>query len=287
MAKLQNWKNGTNFLKKIISTGISCFFLLIVLGQQDSVLKVSLVQKINGEVKGFTTDNLSNIYLLTTTGQIKKLNEKGDLVAAYNDVRRFGNIYSIDATNPLKVLVYYKDFSTVIVLDRVLSVRNTIDLRKQNIFQVTAITSSYDNNLWIFDELDSKIKKIDDNGNVILQSVDFRQVFDPVPWPVAMYDRDGQLYLYDAKKGLMVFDYYGASKNSFQILHLYDLQVIDKNTITARDSTHILLYKPATLQLFTFKAFNDQNRFSKINFNGSKIYCLTKNGELEIYAVGK
>jgi hypothetical protein len=236
-------------------------------------------------IKDFTTDNLGNIYLLNESNQIKKLDEKGDSVAIYNDVKKYGKIYSIDVTNPLKVLVYYKDFSTIVILDRLLSVRSTIDLRRQNILQVSAIASSYDNNIWLFDEMDSKLKKIDDNGNVLLESNDFRQIFDSVPTPVKMYDRDGQLYLYDPKKGLLVFDYYGAKKNDFQILHLSDLQVIDKNTITARDSSFIYVYKPATLQLITFKAFANQSTFQKINFNGNLIYCLTEDNELAIYKV--
>lgn len=244
-----------------------------------------MVFRFTGDIKDFTTDNLGNIYLLSSANQIKKVNQKGDSIAVYNDVKRYGNVFSIDATNPLKVLVYYKDFATVVALDRLLNVRNIIDFRKQNILQVTAVTSSYDNNIWLFDELDSKLKKVDDNGNVLTESTDFRQIFDSVPSPVVMYDRDGQLYLYDPQKGLLVFDYYGGKKSNLRLLHLYDLQVIDKNTITARDSAHIVLYKPATLQLFNFTPFNEQQRFSKINFNGNLIYCLTKNGELEIYSV--
>lgn len=257
------------------------------MGQEYRNLNVSVIEKISGAITDFSTDNLGNIYLLTSTNQIKKVNEKGDSIAVYNDVRRYGKIYSIDATNPLKVLVYYKDFYTIVVLDRLLNVQAAIDLRKQNILQVTAITSSYDNHIWLYDELDSKIKKIDDNGSVLMESTDFRQVFDSVPSPSVMYDRDGLLYLYDQKKGLMVFDYYGGKKNSYQLLHLSDLQVIDKNTITARDSSNILLYKPSTLQLFSFKAFEKLNNFSKINFTGRKIYCLTREGELEIYAVAE
>jgi len=266
----------------------SCLFSLITFGQQDSILKTSLIQSIKGDITDFSTDNLGNLYLLTTSNQIKKVNEKGDSIAVYNDVKRYGKIFSIDATNPLKVLVYYKEFLTVVVLDRLLNVRTAIDLRKHNILQVTALTSSYDNNIWLYDELDSKLKKIDDNGNVLLESTDFRQIFDSVPAPTVMYDRDGLLYLYDTRNGLMVFDYYGGKKNNYQLLHLSDLQVIDKNTITARDSSHIILYKPKTLQLFSFKAFEQQNSFSKINFNASRLFCLTKNGDLEIYdASGK
>jgi hypothetical protein len=99
-----------------------------------------------------------------------------------------------------------------------------------------------------------------------------------------MYDRDGQLYLYDPQKGLLVFDYYGAQKNNFQLNQLMDVQVIDKNTIRARDSSHIILFKPASLQLLSFTAFKQQGLFAKIHFNGSKIYCLTRDGFLSIYS---
>lgn len=251
--------------------------------QPDSLLKVSLALQYPAGIVDFTTDNLGNIYLLTATNQLKKLNAKGDSMAVYNDIKRFGKIGSVDATNPLKVLVYYKDFSTIVVLDRLLQVRNTIDLKQLNLYQVTALTSSYDNNIWLYDELESKLKKIDDHGKVLLESTDFRQVFDVVPSPQVMYDRDGQLYLYDTLKGLFVFDYYGAQKNKYAWPNLMNVQVIDKNTVTATDRTHILLYKPTTFQSFSFKAFQNQERFRKIHFSGSKIYALTQTGGLEIY----
>lgn len=272
-------------MKTLFAILFACATCSVVYGQKDSILKISLIRSYAGEISDFTTDNLGNIYLVNAANQIKKVNERGDSIAVHNDVRRYGKVYSIDATNPLKVLVYYKDFSTIVVLDRLLNVRASIDLRRQNISQVTAVTSSYDNNIWLFDELDSKLKKIDDKGNVLLESTDFRQVFESVPSPSVLYDRDGQLYLYDSTKGLMVFDYYGAKKNTYPILHFSDVNVIDKNTITARDSARIILYKPATLQLFSFTAFRRQENFQKIRFNGNKFYCLTHKGFLEMYSV--
>jgi hypothetical protein len=272
-------------LKRLFTILIFSFASFTGFSQKDSALHVTLLKTFPIEVKDFTTDNLGNIYLLTSTNQIKKVNEKGDSIAVYNDVKRYGNISSIDASNPLKVLVYYKDFSTVVVLDRLLNVRNTIDLRKQNILQVKAITISYDNNIWLYDELDSKIKKIDDNGRLLLESNDFRQVYKDVPSPTSLYDIDGQLYLYDLKKGLLVYDYYGAQKNSYPITGLVDLQVIDKNTITARDSTHVILFKPAGLQLLRYNAFKQQQLLSKIRFNGNRILCLSKEGVLSVFSI--
>lgn len=272
-------------MKRISIIFILCSLKLITSAQHADVLNVSLINRFGGEIINFTTDNLGNIYLLNSNNQIKKIDEKGDSIAVYNNIRRYGKIFSIDATNPLKLLVFYRDFGTILVLDRLLNVLAVVNLRQQNILQVTAITSSYDNNIWLFDELDSKLKKIDENANLLLESTDFRQVFESVPSPNVMYDRDGQLYLYDPKKGLLVFDYYGAKKNNFQLLHVSNLQVLDKNTITASDSSHIILYKPATLQLLSFTAFPAQQNFTKISFNGNKIYCLNKNGHLEVYLV--
>lgn len=274
-------------MKKSITIVSACLITSLCFAQNPKLLKVTLVLQFNTDVADFTTDNLANIYLLTPGNQIKKVNDKGDSVAVYNDVRRYGKISYIDATNPLKVLVYYREFSTIVVLDRLLNVRTTIDLRRKNILQASVIATSYDNYIWVYDELENRIKKIDDNGNVLLQFVDFRQIFDAVPTPVAMFDRDGQLYLYDTSKGLIVFDYYGAQKNNFQLLHLADVEVHDKNTITARGNNHLVVYKPATLQLLSFTAFPDQCIFKKISLNGNTLYCLTKTNQLQVYKVLK
>ena len=255
--------------------------------QTDSSHPVSLLKTFKEELRDFTTDNLGNIYLLNANNQIKKVNDHGDSIGIYNDIKRYGNIFSIDATNPLKLIVFYKDFSTIAVLDRLLNNRNYIDLRRQNMPQIKLVTGSYDNNYWIFDELENKIKKIDDNGTVLLESADLRQALETVPSPVAMFDKDGQLYVYDPSMGLLIFDYYGAKKNTLQLLQINDLQVIDKNTITGRDSSNIILYKPATFQLQSYKIFDNQTLYRKINFSGDKVYCLTQEGVLEVYRFTK
>ena len=251
--------------------------------QKDSMLSLLPDLAIKGKFQGFTTDHLGNIYLINSSNQIKKINDKGDSLAVYNDVKRYGNISLIDASNPLKLLVYYKDFATIVVLDRLLNVRTTIDLRKQDIFQVQAITSSYDGSIWLFDEQNSKIKKIDDHGKVVMESSDFRMIFDEAPQPQQLFDRDGQLYLYDSTKGIFVFDYYGAYKNKYSFKDFSDLQIIDKNTITARNSKYLVLYKPLTLQMDYYIFSQAQNKFAVTRFTGNRLYVLTSNGDIEIF----
>src|SRR5271156_1161522 len=71
-----------------------------------------LNKTIRADIVDFTVDNLGNIYLLSKDNQLKKLNANGDSAAVFNAVTKYGNIYFIDVTNPLKILLYYKDFST-------------------------------------------------------------------------------------------------------------------------------------------------------------------------------
>ena len=110
---------------------------------------------ISGDIQDFYVDNLNNIYLVYNEGRLKKVSPKGDSLAVFNDVRKFGKLSSVDVSNPLKIILYYKDFSTIVVLDRFLNIRNSIDLRKESLFQVRSVGQSYDNNIWIFDEQES------------------------------------------------------------------------------------------------------------------------------------
>ena len=85
----------------------------IIHAQADSAFRLIRFKK--GDILGFTVDNLDNIYILNSRNQVKKLNSNGDSVAAFNDVKRYGKATLLDVSNPLKLLLYYKDFATVVV----------------------------------------------------------------------------------------------------------------------------------------------------------------------------
>lgn len=231
-----------------------CCSVFCVQSQTDSAGKASgtaflpPVSIYSGKVKQFAADNLGNVYVLTPAGLLIKLNSKGDSLNVFNDVRRYGTVYAIDATNPMKVLLYYKDFSTVVMLDRYLNRINMIDLRKSGIFQAKAMGLSYDNNVWIFDEQSAKLKKIDENGRVLSETTDLRQVLDVMPSPRSIIDSDGFVYVYDDAKGLYVFDYYGALKNTLPLTGITDLRVIGK-TIAGRRQNKLVRYTLGTLEL--------------------------------------
>lgn len=272
--------------RKIATFFFSFVFVTAAFASGDSTFRLTLQKTIPGNYTNFYTDNLGDIFLVSKTNQIKKLNAYLDSVGVFNDVRRYGNIYSLDVSNPLKLIVYYKDFTTILVLDRFLNVRNTIDLRKYGILQAKAVALSYDNNYWIFDELDNTIKKIDDNGNVLLQSSDFRILFQEQYAPSYIIDSNGQLYLYDEKKGWLVFDYYGTYKQNIGAPNRTDVQMAG-NQLISRDSAQFYYYNPKTFNEIKITA--PQIAFPetiKVQQTLSKIFVLQKDG-LSVYTINK
>ncbi len=268
-------------MKKIFCIAI---FLLglnsFAVAQEDTTFK--FVKVIKGDIVAFTADNLDNLYILNSRNQLKKLNSNGDSAAVYNDVRKYGQATLVDVSNPLKILLYYKDFATIVVLDRFLNIRNSIDLRQQNILQVRAIGQSYDNKIWLYDELDNKLKKIDEDGKVLQETPDFRLLLGKAITPLKIFDENKYVYIYDSTYGVYVFDYYGALKNNIQIDHWKNFKVTGKYIYGSRSDT-LYRYGINTFRVEDWKMPEPIHNSKSFNFTSTRLYALKSDG-VEIYS---
>lgn len=267
-------------LKKIFIV----FFLFpffIASAQADTSFR--FIKKINPDVTTFAVDNLDNIFILNSRNQLKKLNVNGDSVAIYNDVKRFGQASLIDVSNPLKVLLYYKDFATVVMLDRFLNMRNSIDLRKQNIFQARVVAQSYDNKMWVYDELDNKLKKIDEEGKILSETPDFRLLSGEAVVPERIFDEDKYVYLYDPVKGVFVFDYFGTLKNRIQIYRWQNFKVAGNHIFGSRADT-LFRYDIKTFLLDEWKMPEALQNARSFHFSATRLYALKADG-IDIYEI--
>ena len=254
-----------------------------VAGTSSSNDTFKLERFIPGNFSMMDVDMLNNLYLVTATNQLKKINPNGDSLAVFNDVKRYGNPTLIDVTNPLKVLLYYKNFSTVVMLDRLLSQRNSINFRQQNIFSVKAIATSYDNNIWLFDEQDLKLKKIDETGKLLSETTDWRLLMNEVPAPEKIIDANNFVYLYDADKGFYIFDHYGTFKNNLPFLHWENISV-GSNGLAGFLGKQYYSYQLQSMALKTYTLPVFFRDYSSIRAMNGKIYLLKKEG-VEIYSV--
>jgi hypothetical protein len=275
-------------MKKIIALLIACFAITInSMAQSDSTFR--LIKKIQADIVDFTTDNLDNIYILNSRNQLKKLDANGDSVAIFNDIKKYGKATLIDVSNPLKIVLYYKDFATVVMLDRFLNVRNTIDLRKQNILQAKALGQSFDNKIWLYDELENKLKKIDEEGKLLLETPDFRLLMGRAISPIKIFDENKYVYVYDSLSGVYVFDYFGGLKNNILIQRWQNFKV-SGNYIFGSKSDTLYRYEISSFQFDEWKMPEQINQSASFSFSANRMYALKKDkkeksGTIFIYSI--
>lgn len=273
--------------KRSYIIGLLLLFFQACLAQTDTNFR--LIRVLRGDIVDFTVDNLDNIYLLNSHNQVKKIDPQGDSVAAYNDVKQFGKATLIDVSNPLKVLLYYRDFATVVMLDRFLNTVNVVDLRKQNILQAKTIGQSYDNKIWVFDELESKLKKIDENGKPVLETADFRLLLGQSLTPLKIFDENKYVYLYDPLKGVYVFDYFGGLKNGIMIQNWQNFKVTGKYIYGSRADS-LYRYGINNFIVDEWKMPDEIRNSAAFNFSSSRLYalkpeCGSKENCLVVYSI--
>lgn len=148
-------------MKKIINL---VFFLLFFHNIKAQEAYVPLFEK-NAEADFFSADALGNIYLVNGA-EIIKLDEKGEMLSRFSK-KDFGNITSIDARDPLRIIVFYKSFAMLRSLDNKLSEQTTIDLRTLELQDPTLVCSADVQGFWVYDNSTSRLTKY----NAKLQAV--------------------------------------------------------------------------------------------------------------------
>ncbi len=265
--------------KKITYIFLSLFCIAgmaaTAIAQDDSLF--TLQKSIPGNISSFAVDNLEQMYILSGNGQLKKLNEKGDSVAIFNNVKKYGEATLIDVSNPLKIFLYYRDFSTVVVLDRLLNMRTAIDLRRSDILQAGTVALSYDSKIWVYDEVQNKLKKIDDEGKVLQETPDFRVLFNNTVQPQNIFDQDKLVYLYDSIQGFFVFDYYGALKNKILITKWQHVKIVGKY-IFGIDDAFIYRYNITTFRYDKWPMPAAITGARKVYFTTNRLYVLNDKG---------
>ena len=93
--------------------------VLFILFSVNSFAQYPLAVEVEAKADYFTSDNLGNAYLIKGH-EIFKYLPNGKLFNRYSNLM-LGNITSVDATNPLKLLLFYRDFSKIQFLDNQLA----------------------------------------------------------------------------------------------------------------------------------------------------------------------
>ncbi|MEE4177983.1 MAG: hypothetical protein V2I46_10770 [Bacteroides sp.] len=156
----------------------------------------------------FTVDPIGNLYCATHDGMTK-----------YNAARTeqwhysnpgYGRIQSIDATDPLNILVFHPDFQQVLWLDRNLAEKphpESGPVLSQELPKI--ICSSAQGGFWVFMPQSGRLRRFSQALRPEAQSLPFFEILPSFQSPVFMTESEGKVYVSQPDQGIAVFDAFG------------------------------------------------------------------------------
>lgn len=252
----------TNFLQFFL------FFCFFGYSQTESI-KVESFEKLAVNADVFVGyDKFEFLYFIKDNALFKvKDNESFE----YKNLA-LGQITKVDLLNPLKVIVFYERFNTVVTLDNQLNETLKINFSKnKNPLVVTKIGVASQNQLWVFDEISSQLY-LYDTGSGALKSV-----ATPISEPIIYYNSDFNSFEWLDKKN----DWYQCSV--FGKVEKLNYQS-DLDSILFTNSEFVFYKKEESIFVYNRKTKviseieNSEKSFTSITFKNQILSIFTNQG---------
>ncbi len=244
----------------------------------------SLLNHINNKGSFITVDELGNLFLINDE-QLTKFDVDGKLLYTYSNLYN-GNITSVDAGNPFKILVYYRDFSQIVFLDNFLSKSaEPVNLETLNLELTTLVCSSYNNGFWVYLPQSFEIIRVGQDMLVSHRSGDLSSIVRNKIVPNYLVEKDNFVYLNAPDIGIMIFDKYGTYYKTIPLKNLNYFQV-EGNNIISSSETKMRIYNLKTLEESLSNLPEDDPICVsfKYSFKPKLLFLLNENG-INFYSV--
>lgn len=216
-------------------------------------------------------DEFQNVYVFNDH-ELLKYNKKGENHFEFSGLRN-GDITSVDVSNPLRVSVYFGGNNEVIFLDNTLTIQGeSINFNELGFYDVTLVSSSFENHLWLYRVAEQKMIRVDRHGSVVNESGNIGMWVEREERFVQLVESGNFLYLVSDIGTVLIFDQYGAfiSKITFPNAERFHFQ---NKSIYYLKNERIFLYQKDLLIEETLINL-DKLEFSEMNqidFNSSHI----------------
>lgn len=225
---------------------VACSFTAVF--SQNQKIKASSISRFSVDVDDFSGyDSFGYSYQIKNNVFSKT---KGKEVFEYKNVS-LGKITKVDLQNPLKIVLFYEDFNTVVLLDNQLNKVTEINFSLNNTpIIVSAIGMSTQNQLWIFNALNQQISLFDYLKN------EYKTVSTPFTETIKYYQTDfNTFYWIDKKNNWFSCDIFGKTTSLGKVSDFDAIEIINN---------HQYLFSKANLLYFKDITSTNSNAFSQI-----------------------
>ena len=256
--------------EKITTALLVSFFLTFAYGQYD---KLIIIEKINGDQ--ITVDLLGNLYVIQDA-LLQKYDPNGQFLFSYSNFS-FGNITSVDVSNPMKIMLFYQETGTIIFLDdRLAPITNKIDLYSRQYMTISLAAYSSDNKIWLYDEVRADLIVLDAHFNEINRVHYNFQNFNPTQ----LQEITGKMFfMHNPEQGIFLFDSFGTYIKTIATQSFFPVQV---------HNNHIYYLKNNQLHIYNYNQLSeetgemDMSHIKQCLIHKNRLYLLDKMGRVMI-----
>ncbi|PCH93719.1 MAG: hypothetical protein COB85_06480 [Bacteroidetes bacterium] len=265
--------------------GVVCIVLLtLVSNAQSTEGKFKKVMVIDTKANYFTTDYLGFSYLINDD-QISKYDKAGTLIGSFSD-KTLGSITLVDASNPLRTLVFYKDFGKVLFLDDVLGpIGSSISLESLALDQSILCCTSNNDGIWFYDTQGFQLKRLDRNLQLTHASGYINQIMGVDINPNFLIEYNSFVYLNSPETGILVFDLYGAYYKTIPLKGLGRFQLSGDNIFYYKDGL-LKSYNQKSFEEYDMKIPEGEEKTVSVGYEKqSRLLGILKENALELYDI--
>lgn len=149
-------------------------------------------------------DIKGTVYYITENLDMQSSSLKGDIQKKLS-LTNYGMDPMIDASNPMEPFVFFPNTGKILIMDNQLNISRELSLFQKYFMQPVAFGRANDGNIWILDKNTNTLKKVDREGDVVLESVILTD-YDHGVGLQRIFDTGERVMLSDAKDNLFLFD---------------------------------------------------------------------------------
>lgn len=204
---------------------------------------------------GITTDIQGNVFLIHGFN-LDMRSVDGTRQLNYSDAA-YGSISHVDAGIASKILVFYRENGTILLLNSELSpIGSPLNLLDKSLTTVSLAAMGNPNKIVLYDEANQNLILTDLNLNILSQShITFPGEFHPTDMQVIPEHR---IALLDTLHGICLFDFFGTFEKEIPIPDVKAMQLMKDQLIYLKDNKLYRYNLPTTSSPMSIEAIDIQ-----------------------------
>lgn len=239
-------------------------FLVLGLNLNAQDLKLNELDSI----VALAVDAKTNFFVADQANTLFKVSSKGETITQVN-TKLYGEISKIDCSNPFEVYTYHKDQNLIVYYDNMLNIKGLTRLNDIYLGNVQAAARSFDNNLWVWDVGEFKLKKVSKLGKELLSSPNLLNVLNKDLAIINVYEENGKVHLVDTLNGVHQFDLFATHITTHYHHKSFSEAISYPNYYIFKSGEDLYLYHKFSRALF--KKYIVPKNLSIVSFDGNLV----------------